>query len=32
MVALKVMGNSVCAGLFGMEKNSVDPGGLRKLA
>jgi hypothetical protein len=32
MVAVKAMGSSVCAGLLGIEKNSVDPGGLRKLA
>jgi hypothetical protein len=27
VVAVKVMGSSVCAGLLGMEKNSVDPAG-----
>jgi hypothetical protein len=32
VVAVKVMGSSVWAGLLGMEKNSVDPGGLGKLA
>jgi hypothetical protein len=32
VVAVKVTGSSVYAGLLGMEKNSVDPGGLSKLA